>query len=103
MKISDMDNFISTNHFVAGDIIFFVEGVVGGTCSRPKCLGKRKILARVIQEKPRNSYMLEVFDAIGVYSGRVIDKKLIVRSQRDIFKHDGVFRLAEVHKTAVGL
>ena len=59
-----------TGDVVAGDVIRFTEGVFGGSRDRPKKVGDRTIVARVLREsygadKQQHTFSIEVIESSG--------------------------------------
>lgn len=60
-----------TGDVVAGDVIRFTEGVYGGSYRKPRFLGERSVVARVLKEsygrdKQQHTFTIEVLESGGI-------------------------------------
>ncbi len=70
LENSDEFSINCTGDVVVGDIIKFTEGVFGGSFKKPKFIGNREIVAKVINDnygslKQQHTFTIEVIESSG--------------------------------------
>lgn len=73
-----------------GDVILFIEGVFGGSFRKPKFLGERRVVARIVKDsygsaKQQHTFTLEVIDSDGVDA--LIAGAKTTRKGRNIYRN----------------
>lgn len=95
--MSTIDDFsvCCTGDVVVGDTILYTEGVFGGSLRKPKHLGDRQVVAKVIRDsygkgKQQHTFTLQIIWSEGIQALEVGATTL--RKGRNVYRN-GTFRL----------
>ena len=86
----------ATGNVAAGDTIRFTEDVWGGSRRRPRHLGQRTIIARVLKDsygaqRQQHTFTLQVIDSTGLES--IAAGTVLRRKGRNVYRHGTERRL----------